>query len=158
MLTPEELGCSFWQNIPLVLLKGLLGGETGPDGTVIVSASDDEVTYKVEGFADEVEIPTEFAEYLERIGSIDEMIGRGMMTKKVGNIVKAALSELETRRETSPSAKNGRRRDSLKQRAFQLFDEGKRPGDPEVKALDIKPNTAYRYYQEWKRARRDSQS
>jgi hypothetical protein len=39
----------------------------------------------------------------------------------------------------------------VKDRVFRLFDEGKRPGDPEVKSLGIKPNTAYRYYQEWKK-------
>jgi len=152
VLTPEELGgWSFWQNIPLVLLKGLLSGETWPGGTVIVSASDDDVTYEVEGFAEEVEIPTQFAEYLERIGSIDEMVGVGIMTKKVGNIVKAALSELEVKRKISPAREKGRRRDSVKERTFHLFDEDKRPGDAEVKSLGIKPNTAYRYYQEWKK-------
>jgi len=152
VLTPEELGgWSFWQNIPLVLLKGLLSGETRPSGTIIVSASDDDVTYEIEGFAEEVEIPTQFAEYLERIGSIDEMVGMGIMTKKVGNIVKAALGELEVKRKISPTREKGRRRDSVKERVFHLFDEGKRPGDAEVKSLGIKPNTAYRYYQEWKK-------
>ena len=151
VLTPEELGgWSFWQNIPLVLLKGLLSGETRPSGTVIVSASDDNVTYKVEGFAEEVEIPAQFAEYLECIGSIDEMVGMGIMTEKVGNIVQAVLSELEVKRKISPAGEKGRRKDSMKEKAVQLFDEGKRPGDPEVKSLGIKPNTAYRYYQEWK--------
>jgi hypothetical protein len=152
VLTPEELGgWIFWQNIPLVLLNGLLSGETQPSGTVIVSASDDDVTYEIEGFAEEVEIPTQFAEYLERIGSIDEMLGIGIITKKVGNIVKAALSELEVKRKISPAREKGRRRDSVKERAFHLFDEDKRPGDAEVKSLGIKPNTAYRYYQEWKK-------
>jgi hypothetical protein len=152
VLTPEELGgWSFWQTIPLVLLKGLLSGETRPSGTVIVSASDDDVTYRVEGFAEEVEIPTQFAEYLERSGSFDEMVGMGIMTKKVGNIVKAALGELEVKRKIPPAREKGRRRDSVKERAFHLFDEDKRPGDAEVKSLGIKPNTAYRYYQEWKK-------
>ena len=151
VLTPEKLGCSFWQDIPLVLLKGLLSGKTRPNGTVIVSASDDDVTYKVEGFSEELEIPTQFAGYLERICSIDEMVNMGIMTKKVGSIVKAALSELEVKRKISPSKEKGRRRDSVKERAFHLFDQDKRPGDPEVKALGIKPNTAYRYYQEWKK-------
>jgi len=157
VLTPEELGgWSFWQNIPLVLLKGLLNGETRPNGTVIILASDDDITYKVEGFEEEVEVPTQFAEYLERISNINEMVGIGVMTEKVGNIVKAALSETEVKREISPPRERGRRRDSMKERAFQLFGEDKRPGDPEVKSLGIKPNTAYRYYQEWKKTRNDT--
>jgi len=152
VLTPEELGgWSFWQNIPLVLLKGLLRGETQPSGTVIVAASDDAVTYEIAGFTEEVEIPTQFAEYLERIGSIDEMIWMGIMSDRVGSIVKAPLAELEAERKTPPTQEKGRRRDSVKERAFCLFDEGKRPDDPKVKSLGMKPNTAYRYYQEWKR-------
>ena len=157
VLTPEELGgWSFWQSIPLVLLKGLLNSETRPNGTVIILASDDDMTYKVKGFEEEVEIPTQFAEYLNRIGSIDEMVGMGIITEKVGNIVKTALSEMEVERKIPPPRERGRRRYSMKERAFQLFGEDKRPGDPEVKSLGIKPNTAYRYYQEWKKTRNDT--
>jgi hypothetical protein len=154
VLTPEELGgWSFWQNIPLVLLKGLLGGETRPSGTVIISASSYGMTYEVEGFEEEVEIPTQFAEYLERIGNIDDMVSMGVMTEKVGNIVKAALGELQVKCKIPSAIEKGRRIDSMKERVFQLFDEGKRPSDPEVKALGIKPNTAYRYYQDWKKTK-----
>jgi len=157
VLTPEELGgWSLWQNIPLVLLKGLLNGETRPNGTVVILASYDDMTYKVKGFEEEVEIPTQFAEYLERVGSIDEMVDMGVMTEKVGNIVKAALSEMEVERKIPPPRERSRRRDSMKERAFQLFGEDKRPSDPEVKSLGIKPNTAYRYYQEWKKTRNDT--
>jgi hypothetical protein len=39
----------------------------------------------------------------------------------------------------------------MKEMSFQLFDQGKRPSDAEVRALGIKPSTAYRYYQQWKR-------
>jgi len=153
LLTPEELeGWSFWQDIPLVLLRGLLSGETRPSGTVITSASNDEMTYKVEGFEEQVEIPTQIAEYLEHIGSIDGMVDMGIMSKKVGNIVQTALAELEAKRKTPPATKKAGRRDSIKEMASHLFDEGKRPSDPEVKALGIKPNTAYRYYQDWKKA------
>jgi hypothetical protein len=156
VLTPEELGRSFWQNVPLVLLKGLLSGETRPDGATIVSASDDDVTYKIEGFREEVEIPTQFAEYLERIGTIDEMVGMGVMTKKVGDIVKAVLSEMEPKPKISPARGKGRRRDSMKEKAFHLFDQDKRPGDAEVKSLGMKPDTAYRYYQDWKKTRNNT--
>jgi hypothetical protein len=159
LLTPEELkGWSFWQDIPLVLLRGLLSGETQPSGTVITSASNDEMTYKVEGFEEEVEIPTQFAEYLEHIGSIDGMVDRGIMSKKVETIVQAALTELEAKRNTPPTIEKVRRKSSIKETVNQLFDEGKRPSDPEVKALGIKPETAYRYYQDWKKARIPSQS
>jgi hypothetical protein len=152
VLTPEELGgWSFWQNIPLVLLKGLLNGETRPNGTVIILASDDDMTYKVEGFEEEVEIPAQFAEYLECISNIDEMVSMGVMTDKVGNIVKAALSEAEAKSRASLAREKVGKRDSMKERAFRLFDKGKRPSDPEVKALGIKSKSVYRYHQEWKK-------
>ena len=152
LLTPEELkGRSFWQDVPLVLLKGLLTGETRPSGAAITSASNDGMTYKVEGFEEEVEIPTQFAEYLEHIGSIDEMVDRGIMSKKVGTIVQTALTELETKRKTPPTTEKVRRKNSIKEAVYQLFDEGKRPSDAQVKALGIKANTAYRYYQDWKK-------
>lgn len=109
------------------------------------------MTYEVEGFEEEVEIPTQFAEYLERIGSIDEMVGMGVMTEKVGNIVKAALGELEVKRKIPPTREKAGGRVSMKEKAFRLFDEGKRPSDPDLKTLNIKPNTVYRYYQQWKK-------
>ena len=40
---------------------------------------------------------------------------------------------------------------SKKAKAFALFRQGKRPGSSEVKALGIKPESAYRYYQDWKK-------
>ena len=146
-------GWSFSQNIPLVLLNGLLSGETQPGGTVIVGASDDAVAYEIEGFTEEVEIPTQFAEYLERIGSIDEMLGMGIMSEKVGNIVKATLSEAKAKHETPVVKGNSGKGKGSKEKAFQFFDELKRPGDPELKALGIKLKSIYRYYQEWKKAR-----
>ena len=93
----------------------------------------------------------EYAEYLKRIDSIDEMIAVGIMVEKVGKIVKAALGEVEAKRETSPAREKAVRRGSIKERALRLFGQGKRPSDLEVRALGIKPNTAYRYYQQWKR-------
>jgi hypothetical protein len=80
------------------------------------------------------------------------MVGMGMMTEKVGNIVKAVLSEMEPKPKISPAREKDRRRDTMKERTFHLFDQDKRPGDAEVKSLGIKPNTAYRYYQDWKKA------
>lgn len=42
---------------------------------------------------------------------------------------------------------------SRKQRAFELFDQGKRPSDPEVRALKLKAGTIHGYFQEWKKNR-----
>jgi hypothetical protein len=159
ILRPEDLGGHvFWETIPLVLLKGLLNGEARPDGSTILEATDSVITYKVQGFEEEVEVPNKFAEYLKSIGSIDRMVDIGVMTEKVGNIVKAAIGELQVKPKILPVQKRGGRRGSMKESLFRLFDDGKRPGDPEVKALDIKPNTVYRYYQEWKKAKSNSQS
>lgn len=40
---------------------------------------------------------------------------------------------------------------SKKELAFALFDQGKRPSDPEVKALGLKSKSTYNYFQEWKK-------
>jgi len=159
VLRPEDLGGHvFWKSIPLVLLKGLLNGEAKPDGCAILAASDSDTTYRVQGSGGEVNVPDKFAEYLKSIGSMDKMIDMGVMTGKVGNIAKAALGELEAKHEILPAREKAARRDSMKKRMFGLFDEGKRPGDLEVKALGLKPNSTYRYYQEWKKARGRGQS
>lgn len=39
---------------------------------------------------------------------------------------------------------------SKRQRAFALFDEGKTPSSPEVRALKLRGNVKYNYYQQWK--------
>lgn len=41
---------------------------------------------------------------------------------------------------------------SKKEQTFALFDQGKRPGDQEVKSLGLNPKTTYNYYQEWKKS------
>lgn len=153
ILAPQELGGHiFWRTIPLVLLKGLLNGEARPEGCTISAASDSVTTYRIQGFGEGVDVPDKFGEYLKSIGSIDKMVGMGIMTEKVGNIVRAELSELELRRKIPLAREKAGRRDSMKERAFRLFDEGRRPSDPEVKALGLKPDTAYRYFQGWKKA------
>ena len=154
ILAPEDLGGHVsWRSIPLILLRGLLDGETRPDGCTLSTASDSVTAYRVQGFEGEVEVPDEFVEYLKSIGSIDEMIGTGIMSEKVGNIVKAALGEVEAKSRTSLAREKAGKRDSMKERAFRSFDNGKRLSDPEVKALGIKPKSVYRYHQEWKKAR-----
>ncbi len=146
LLRPENLGgYSFWQVIPLVLLKGLLNGETKPNGTIISAASDESTTYKISESKEEVDIPDKFADYLKTIGSFDGMLNMGIMNEKVGSVVRSLDGQ---KLESSEELK---RLKSNKTKAFELFNEGKRPSDSEVKALGIKPTSAYRYYQEWKR-------
>lgn len=148
VLTPKDLGDYVpWESIPLVLLGGLLNGETKPAGVTISAASDSVITYKIPKFKEEVAIPDSFARYLRGIGTIEEMVARGIITEKVASIVKSELGE----QKASP-LDNMKSRNSKKAKAFQLFSEGKRPSDSEVKTLGIKPESAYRYYQQWKKA------
>jgi len=155
VLAPEDLGgYVFWKTIPLILLKGLIDGETRPDGCTLSAASDDVTAYRIPGFKGEVEIPDKFVEYLKSIGSIDEMIDMGIMSEKIRDIVRIAFSETEVKSRTPLTREKAGKRDSMKDILFRLFDKNKRPSDPEVKALDIKPKTVYRYYQEWKKARK----
>lgn len=151
LLNPEDLGgYSFWQVIPLVLLKGLLNGETKPNSTIISAASDDNTTYKILKFKEEVDIPDKFADYLKNIGNFDRMLNMGIMSEKVGSVVRSLDGQ---KPESSEELKT---LESRKAQAYQLFNEGKRPSDSEVKTLGIKPNSAYRYYQAWKRTHNGS--
>jgi hypothetical protein len=158
VLTAEDLGQSFWQSIPLVILKGLLVGESRPSGATVISASEDKVTYEVEGFEEEVEIPAKFAEYLKGIGSIDGMVKAGIITETVADIVTAELAKIETGQSTVSLSGTPKDKDTLKAKAFHQFSQGKKPSDSEVKDLGIKPKTAYRYHQEWKKVCSHSQS
>lgn len=159
VLTPEELGgYSFWQNIPLVLLKGLLNGQTKPKGIAISEALDDSITYRVPKFKERVTIPDSFACYLRSIGSIEEMVRMGIITEKIAGILESELGELAVERETSSLEGRIKQRDSKKAKAFALFSEGKRPSDSEVKSLGIKPESTYRYYQDWKKAHNSSKN
>lgn len=42
--------------------------------------------------------------------------------------------------------------ETAKDLAFALFDQGKSPGNPEVKKLGLKRKTRYNYLQLWKKA------
>ena len=148
MLTPEDLGGYVaWQSIPLVLLKRLLNGDTKPGGFTITAAADGMITYKIPKFSEEVNIPDDFADYLKRIGSIDEMVSMGIMTRKIADIAESASGELEVERKVSLS--EGRGRNSKKAKAFQLFSQGKGPSSPEVKALDLHKSTRFKYYNQY---------
>ena len=122
-----------------------------PKGTIVSAASDEGVTYRIPGLEGETTIPNAFADYLRKIGTIDQMISTDIMTEKVADIVKSEITELAQICEASSLKEGSRRQDTKKTRANQLFDRGKRPSSPEVKALGIKPDTAYRYYQDWKK-------
>ncbi len=148
VLAPEDLGgYVFWEGIPLVLLKGLLNGETKPAGTTISATSDSTITYKIPKFKGEVTILDSFADYLRSIGSIDEMVSMGIMTDKVADIVKSESGELEVEQKASLSEEKGR--DSKKARAFQLFSQGKGPSSPEVKTLGLHKSTRFKYYNQY---------
>ena len=148
VLTPEELGGYVsWQSIPLVLLKGLLNGETKPAGVAIMAAADGIITYKIPKFKDVVNIPDDFASYLRSIGSIDEMVSMGIMTQKIANIAKSESAELEVERKASLLERRGG--NSKKARAFQLFSQGKGPSSPEVKALGLHKSTRFKYYNQY---------
>ena len=152
ILNPSDLDNYIsWQSIPLVLLKALLSGETKLAGVTISAASDDMITYKIQGFKENVNIPDDFASYLGSIGNIDEMINMGIVTGKVASVAKNELSELKVEHKASPLKDKVERKDTKKAKAFRLFDGGKIPSDREVKALKIKPKTRYNYYQEWKK-------
>jgi len=152
VLIPKDLGgYSFWQSIPLVLLRGLLNGETKPNGTTISAASNSMITYKIPEFKEEVDIPDNFASYLRSIGSIDEMSNMGIVTEKVASVAKSELGELKVEQQVLSLGGKTIRKDSKKARAFALFSQGRRPSDPEVQALGVKPETTYRYHQEWKK-------
>ena len=149
VLAPEDLGgYVFWESIPLVLLRGLLNGETKPAGTTISAASDGMITYKIQKFKGEVTILDSFAGYLRSIGSIDEMVSMGIMTDKVADIVKSESGELEVEQKASLSEE--KRGHSKKARAFQLFSQDKGPSSPEVKALELHKSTRFKYYNQYR--------
>lgn len=159
ILTPSDLSSHvFWQTVPLVLLRGLLSGEIKPAGTTITAASDGLITYKIPKFKEEVTIPNSFAEYVKKIGTIDGMLSMGIITEKVAGIIKSELGQLQSGQEPSSLEDEAKRQGSKKAMAVKLFNEGRRPGDPKVKGLGIKPNTAYRYYQDWKKAHYNSEN
>ncbi|MFC1941401.1 hypothetical protein ACFLWL_03255 [Chloroflexota bacterium] len=152
IVRPEDLdGYVFWESIPLILLKGLLNGEIKPEGTTISAASDEGITYRIPKIEDEITIPSSFAEYLKTIGTVDKMVSMKILTEKIVSIVKDELTGLKVGQELTIPKDKVKRRDSKKSRIFNLFNQGKRPGNPEVKVLGSKPQTVYRYYQEWKK-------
>ena len=124
----------------------------------ISEALNDSITYRVPKFKEGVTIPDSFAGFLRSIGSIEEMASMGIITGKIAGILESELGELAVEREASSLEGGIKRRGSKKARAFALFSEGKRPSDSEVKSLGIKPESTYRYYQDWKKAHNSSKN
>jgi hypothetical protein len=150
VLTPEELGgYVFWQSIPLLLLKGLLSGETKPSGTTISSASDSVTAYKVPKFKEEVTIPDSFASYMRNIGSIEGMVSMGIMAEKVSGIAKSEIDKLKIEHGAAVLEGKAKGKDTKKEKAFQLFSEGKGPSSPEVKALGLHKSTRFKYFNQY---------
>lgn len=150
ILRPEDLGgYIFWQSIPLVLLKGLLNGETKPKGTTISAASDGMITYKIPKFKEEVDIPNKFANYLKDIGSIDEMVSKFKMNEKVASIVRAESEELKVKHKALSLEEKTEGKHTKKAKAFLLFSQGKGPSSPEVKTLGLHKSTRFKYYNQY---------
>ena len=96
VLTPAEFGgYVFWQTIPLVLVAGLINGDTEPAGATISRISETETTYTIKGFEEEVTIPNGFASYLEKTGGIDQMVSIGILSEKAANVIEKRLAQLE---------------------------------------------------------------
>ena len=152
VLVPEDLGgYKFWQTIPLVLILGLMSGNTEPAGTTILGVSESVTTYKIKNFKQEVTIPISFENYLKKIGNIDQMVNLGILNRRVANVIQGKLIKLVSEHRVPFLEEKMKRKDSKKAQAFKLFNEGKRPSDSEVKSLGIKPESSYRYYQQWKK-------
>ena len=159
LFTPDELdaaGYYFWQTIPCVLIQGLLQGNIEPQSTRITEVTESSTSYEINGFDEEISIPDTFSKYLKAIGSWQGLMEKGIISSKVGEVVARAM-ERSTKELPSPETPK-LSKGTKKARVFQLFNEGKRPGDPTVKSLGIKPETAYRYYQDWKKIQHSSQN
>lgn len=93
LLMPKDLGgYLLWQRIPLVLFQGLMKGKMQPAGTQVVLISDHERKYQVKGFKEEVTVPKVFANYLKKIGSIDQMVKLGIINQETANIIRINLN------------------------------------------------------------------
>jgi len=81
------------------------------------------------------------------------MVTMGIMTEKVAGIVKSELGGLKVGEKASLSEEKLKRTDTKKANAFQLFNEGKGPTSPEVKALGMRKSTRFKYYNLWQNHR-----
>ncbi len=138
----------FWQSVPISIISNLLAGNIQPPGTTILRRTDRLTEYEVKGFEeDKCEIPICFERYLRDLGSIEKMEESGIIKERTAEILELPQTIISHKENEC----KGRGSESKKARAFELFNESKRSGDSEVKALGIKPASTYRYYQEWKK-------
>ena len=141
IITPNEP--HFWQSVSISIIHALIDGNLQPPGTTVLKRTDQLTVYEVRKFEEDIcEIPISFERYCRSLGSVEKM-------KEVQIIKERTAEILEPLR---PISINHKESNSKKAKAFELFGEGKRPSDSEVKTLGIKPNSAYRYYQDWKRS------
>jgi len=132
----------FWQSVPIGIIHALVGGNLQPPNTTILQRTDQLTVYEVKKFEEDIcEIPISFERYCRSLGSVKKMEELGIIKKRTAEILELPQPII-----------NQKESKSKKAQAFALFSQGKRPGDGEVKYLGIKPNSAYRYYQDWKKA------
>ncbi|MFC2013457.1 hypothetical protein ACFLU8_01005 [Chloroflexota bacterium] len=140
IITPNEP--HFWQSVPISIIRALFDGNLEPQNTTILERTDELTVYEVKKFEEDIcEIPISFERYCRNLGSFEKMRELGIIKERIAEI-------LELPR---PIRINHKESKSKKAQAFQLYNEGKRPSDSEVKSLGIKPESAYRYYQDWKK-------
>ncbi|MFC1969503.1 hypothetical protein ACFLVF_03345 [Chloroflexota bacterium] len=133
---------NFWQSVPLTMLYALIDGNLRPPGITILQRTDQLTIYEVKKFEEDIcEIPISFERYCRRLGSVERMKEARIINERTAEI-------LEPLRPISINHKESK---SKKAKAFEFFSLGKRPSDSEVKNLGIKPNSTYRYYQDWKK-------
>jgi hypothetical protein len=139
-ITPNEP--DFWQSIPISIIRALIDGNPEPPGTTILERTDELTMYEVKKFKEDIcAIHISFERYCRSLRSFEKMRELGIIKERTAEI-------LELPRSISINYKDSK---SKKAKAFALFSHGNRPGAPEVKSLGIKPKSAYRYYQDWKK-------
>lgn len=145
--------------VPISLLSFLITNDLEAQGIEVKAMYNGYTEYLVNRYKGEVTIHSDFRRFLQDIcgenGLVKGLLAWGLIDDKIAKIIEAKINEpAQLRSQQKPSSLEDKveRRDTKKARAFQLFSEGKRPGDLKVKSLGIKPNTAYRYYQGWKKS------
>ena len=131
----------FWQSVPVSIIRRLIDGNLQPPNTTILQRTEQLTVYEVKKFEEDIcKIPISFERYGHSLGSVKKMEDLGIITKRTAEILEFPQPII-----------NQKESKSKKTQAFQLYNEGKKPSDPEVKSLGIKPESAYRYYQNWKK-------
>jgi hypothetical protein len=92
----STLPATFWQRMPLSLIKSLDDSVGEPNGITIIEASENAVTYRIKNFEKDVIIPGIFIDFLKAVGGIEGMVNRGIMTQEVASIVRRKLTEVGT--------------------------------------------------------------